>query len=67
MRAGTERHFLVPAKSNTRWMIVEGIEQDASVELKVPPAARKKDEQLSANYEYAQCASKVRKASLCIC
>ena len=47
-RSGTERHFLVPAKSNTRWTIVEGNEQDAIVEMKVSPSARKKDEQLPA-------------------
>lgn len=47
-RSGIERHFLVPAKSNLRWTIVEGSDHDAIVEMKVSPAARKKDEQLPA-------------------
>lgn len=48
--SGTERHFLVPAKSNTRWTIVEGNEQDATVEMKVSAAARKKDPQLPSHW-----------------
>jgi hypothetical protein len=41
--AGKERHFLVPAKKNTRWTIIDGDAQDALVEMQVSPAARKKD------------------------
>jgi hypothetical protein len=41
--SGTERHFLVPAKKNTRWTVIEGNARDAVVEMKVSPAARKKD------------------------
>jgi len=48
--SGTERHFLVPAKSNTRWSIVEGNEQDALVEMKVSAPARKKDPQLPTHW-----------------
>lgn len=43
VKSGTERHFLVPAKSNTRWTIVDGNAKDAIVEMKVSAAARKKD------------------------
>ena len=43
VKSGTERHFLVPAKSNTCWTIIDGNEQDAIVEMKVSSAARKKD------------------------
>jgi hypothetical protein len=43
VKSGTERHFVVPAKSNTRWTVIEGDAQDAVVEMKVSPAARKKD------------------------
>jgi hypothetical protein len=42
VKSGTERHFVVPAKSNTRWTVIEGNAQDAVVEMKVSPAARKK-------------------------
>lgn len=48
--SGTERHFLVPAKSNTRWTIVEGNAQDAVVEMKVSVAARKKDPTLPTHW-----------------
>lgn len=41
--SGTERHFLVPAKKNTRWTIIEGNAQDAVVEMSVSAAARKKN------------------------
>lgn len=40
-RGGQERHFLVPAKTNTRWTLVEGDADDAVVEMKVSAAARK--------------------------
>jgi hypothetical protein len=43
VKSGTERHFLVRAKSNTRWTVIEGTAKDAIVEMKVSPAARKKD------------------------
>jgi len=48
--SGTERHFLVPAKKNTRWTIVEGTEQDATVEMKVSAPARKKAPELSVTW-----------------
>jgi hypothetical protein len=46
VKSGTERHFLVPAKSNTCWTIIDGNAQDAIVEMKVSTAARKKDPSL---------------------
>lgn len=49
-RQGEQRHFLVPAKSNTRWSIIEGNEQDAIVEMKVSTAARKKDPALPTHW-----------------
>ncbi len=39
---GSNRHFLIPAKSNTKWTVVEGHPDDAIVEMEVSPAARKK-------------------------
>ena len=39
---GKNRHFLIPAKSNTKWTVIEGDSNDAIVEMKVSPAARKK-------------------------
>ena len=40
---GTNRHFLVPAKSNTKWTLILGTDDDGIVEMIVSPAARKKD------------------------
>jgi hypothetical protein len=41
--AGRNRHFLIPAKSNTKWTVVEGSDTDALVEMEVSSAARKND------------------------
>jgi hypothetical protein len=42
---GRNRHFLIPAKSNTKWTLIEGegSEVDGLVEMAVSAAARKKD------------------------
>ena len=40
---GCERHFLIPAKTNTRWTIIEGDTDDGLVEMKVSAGARKQD------------------------
>ena len=42
-RSGSNRHFLIPAKSNTKWELIEGSIDDGLVEMNVSPAARKKD------------------------
>ena len=36
------RHFVIPAKSNTKWEILEGDDQDAIVRMRVSPQARKR-------------------------
>jgi hypothetical protein len=41
--AGRNRHFLIPAKSNTQWEVIEGSADDALVEMAVSAAARKSD------------------------
>ena len=41
--AGRNRHFLIPAKSNTKWSLIEGTKADGMVEMAVSAAARKKD------------------------
>lgn len=43
---GQNRHFLIPAKSNTKWTIVEGNPGDAIVEMKVSAQARKQAPEL---------------------
>lgn len=43
VRHGCNRHFLIPAKSNTKWTLVEGSETDGLVEMKVSSDARKQD------------------------
>jgi len=47
LTAGAEnRHFLIPAKSNTKWEVLEGDESDAIVRMRVSPQARAKCPQL---------------------
>ena len=36
------RHFLIPAKSNTCWDVISGTADDATVRVRVSPQARKK-------------------------
>lgn len=38
---GTGRHFLIPAKTNTRWTLASGNEDDGIVEMSISSAARK--------------------------
>jgi hypothetical protein len=50
--AGRNRHFLIPAKANTKWTVIKesdsrGSEHDALVEMKVSAQARKLDPTLS--------------------
>lgn len=44
--SGRNRHFLIPAKSNTKWTVIEGDPDDAIVEMKVSAEARKKAPEL---------------------
>lgn len=47
LTAGADnRHFLIPAKSNTKWEVLEGDEGDAIVRMRVSPQARAKCPQL---------------------
>lgn len=39
---GHNRHFLIPAKSNTCWEVMDGTADDATVRMRVSPQARKK-------------------------
>jgi hypothetical protein len=43
VEAGRNRHFLIPAKRNTKWTLIEGSEADGLVEMAVSAAARKLD------------------------
>ena len=40
--AGLDRHFIIPAKSNTRWEVIEGDGDDCIVRMRVSPQARAK-------------------------
>lgn len=40
--AGSNRHFVIPAKANTKWEVIEGTPDDAVVAMRVSPQARKK-------------------------
>ena len=46
VRGGSNRHFLIPAKSNTTWTLIEGTVDDGLVEMTVSVPARKKDPSL---------------------
>ena len=39
---GTNRHFIIPSKANTKWEVVSGTPDDTVIEMRVPPQARKK-------------------------
>lgn len=41
-QGGANRHFLIPAKANTKWEVVGGTPDDAVIEMRVSPQARKK-------------------------
>lgn len=43
---GKNRHFLIPAKSNTTWKVLEGSDDDALVQMTVSHRARKLDPSL---------------------
>lgn len=48
---GHNRHFLIPAKSNTCWEVVGGSPEDAIVRMKISPQARKKCPELPQYWE----------------
>lgn len=43
---GTDRHFIIPAKSNTKWEVIEGDENNCTVRMRVSPQARAKNADL---------------------
>jgi hypothetical protein len=49
--AGRNRHFLIPAKSNTKWKRLDENEVDGLVEMAVSDAARKKDPTLPKTWQ----------------
>ena len=48
---GTQRHYIIPAKSNTRWEVIEGDESDGTVRMRVSPQARAKCAELPEFWE----------------
>lgn len=47
---GQQRHFLIPAKSNTKWKLIDGTVDDGLVEMKVSDEAMKRDATLKATW-----------------
>ena len=47
---GTQRHFLIPAKSNTKWKLIDGTDEDGTVEMEVSDAAMLLDATLPATW-----------------
>lgn len=41
-KGGTNRHFIIPAKANTKWEVISGGPEDCVIEMRVSPQARKK-------------------------
>lgn len=39
---GHNRHFVIPAKANTKWEVIDGSSDDALVQMRTSPQARKK-------------------------
>lgn len=48
---GSDRHFIIPAKSNTKWEVIEGDDNDCTVRMRVSPQARTKCAQLPEFWE----------------
>jgi hypothetical protein len=48
---GTDRHFIIPAKSNTQWEVIEGDDDDCIVRMRVSPQARAKCAELPEFWE----------------
>lgn len=48
---GTDRHYIIPAKLNTRWEVIEGDESDGTVRMRVSPQARAKCTELPEFWE----------------
>lgn len=49
--SGKDRHFIIPAKSNTKWEVVSGSAEDAIVRLRVSQQARAKCPELPEFWE----------------
>jgi len=49
--SGQERHFLIPAKSNSKWEPLSGPEEDCRVRMRVSPQARAKAPHLPEYWE----------------
>ncbi len=49
--AGTQRHFIIPAKSNTKWEALEDNANDTLVRMRVSPQARAKRPELPEFWE----------------
>lgn len=48
---GTNRHYLVPAKSNTKWKLIEGTVVDGIVEMEVSSQARRANPDLPMTWQ----------------
>lgn len=48
---GKSRHFLIPAKINTKWTVIEGSDDDAIVKMKVSADALKREPSLPKSWQ----------------
>jgi hypothetical protein len=49
--SGEQRHFLIPARANAKWEVLSGSPDDAIVQMKVSPQARRKHPELPETWE----------------
>lgn len=47
---GVERHYLIPAKSNTKWTLISGTTNDGIVEMEISYQRRKRDPNLPSHW-----------------
>jgi hypothetical protein len=47
---GSHRHYLIPAKSNTKWKLIDGSNEDGTVEMVVSDAAMRRDPTLPSTW-----------------
>lgn len=55
VEGGEQRHFLIPAKANTKWKLIEGTATDGIVEMVMSPLLRKRNPELPPHWRARAC------------
>ena len=64
---GQNRHFVIPAKANTKWELIDGTSDDGMIEMRVSPQARKKYQACPSSGELAPLLSLTSKRASISC